>query len=140
MGEDRSGEKPKHRWLAWVGLQEPPPDPDAWVPVATGRVDDPDTGASNYASAVVRVLADAGIEAHQRPYVVPDNAGLVAAALLDTRSVDDRVRVAVLAHSVDLERARSVVAGVHEQDVPDGKPVSEGEAALWLSGAIPPGT
>lgn len=132
MSREPPAEKPKHRWLAWVGLQEPPRDPDAWVPVATGRVDDSETGASGYASAIVQALADAQIEAHQRPYVVPDNTGMAAALLVSNRSAADRVRVAVLVHSRDLEHARSIVStGQPEPDL-SGRQISEGEAAFWL--------
>jgi hypothetical protein len=132
MAEDQPAEKPKHRWLAWVGLQSEPEDPEAWVPIATGRVDDPDTGASNYASAVVEALKDAGVEAHQRPYVVPDNRGLAAAANLISLSPADRVRVAVLVHAHDVEHATSVVGTTQDGEL-DGSPVSEGRAAFWLS-------
>lgn len=140
MSQDQPAEKPKHRWLAWVGLQEPPAGPDAWLPVATGRVDDSDTGASDYASAVVQALADAQIEAHQRPYVVPDNTGLAAALFASNRSAADRVRVAVLVHSRDLERARPIVGTVQPEPELGRKQISEGEAALWLGGVMPPGT
>jgi hypothetical protein len=137
MSQDQPAEKPKHRWLAWVGLQEPPADPDSWVPVATGQVDDSDTGASDYASAVVQALAAAQIEAHQRPYVVPDSTGLAAAVLLSSRSATDRVHVAVLVHARDVEHARTVVGTVQNEPELGGRQISEGEAALWLEGAIP---
>jgi hypothetical protein len=134
MSEDQPAEKRKHRWLAWMGLQERPPDPEAWVPVATGRVDDPDTGASNYASTIAQALADAGIEAQQRPYVVPDNRGLASAVLLVNRSAAERVQVAVLVHGHDVARARSVVGNAHDPEL-GGSAVSEGQAAFWLNAA-----
>lgn len=132
MSQEPPAKKPKHRWLSWVGLEAPPADPEAWVPVATGRVDDPDTGASGFASAVVRALTDDGLEAHQRPYVVPDNHGLAAAANLTNPSAVDRVRVAVLVHSRDVARARSIVGTAQDPEL-SGRSVSEGKAALWLS-------
>ncbi len=138
MSQDQPAEKPKHRWLAWVGLQAPPADPDAWVLVASGRVDDADTGASGYASAVVQALADAQIEAHQRPYVVPDNAGLSAALLASNRSSADRVRVAVLVHAREVDQARVVVGSVQAEPELGARQISEGEAAFWLDGALPP--
>lgn len=131
MSQDQPAETPKHRWLAWVGLQAPPADPDAWVPVTSGRVDDPDTGASGYTSAVVQALADAQIEAHQRPYVVPDSAGLPAALLASNRSAADRVRVAVLVHARDVDQARIVVGSVQPEPELGGRQISEGGAALW---------
>jgi hypothetical protein len=139
VSQDQPAQKRKHRWLAWVGLEEPPADPEAWVPVATGRVDDADTGASNYASAIAQALADAGIEAQQRPYVVPDNSGLAAAVLLVNQSAGERVRVAVLVHNRDLARARPVVGNAHDPEL-GGSPVSEGLAALRLGAAVPSGT
>jgi hypothetical protein len=139
MSHEKRAEKPKHRWLAWVGLQEPPPDPEAWVPVATGPVDDSGTGASSYASTISQALTDAGIEARQRPYVVPDNRGLAAALLVVNQSAADRVRVAVLVRARDLERARSVVGTAHDSEL-EGRPISEGQAAFWLSQDTPRGT
>jgi hypothetical protein len=134
MSQDQPAEKPKHRWLARLGLQEPPPDPEAWVAVATGRVDDPDTGASNYAKTIGQALTDAGIEAEQRPYVVPNHRGLAAAVLLFNQSAADRVQVAVLVRTRDVAAARSVVGDAHDPEL-DGSPVSEGRAASWLGAA-----
>jgi hypothetical protein len=139
MSQDQPAEKPKRRWLAWLGLQERPPNPEAWVPVATGRVDDTDTGASKYANTIAQALTDAGIEAEQRPYVVPDNSGLAAAVLLVNRSAAERVQVAVLVHTHDLAQARSIVANAHDPEL-GGNAVSEGRAALLLGSATPPGT
>jgi hypothetical protein len=139
MSQDQPAEKPKHRWLARLGLQEPPADPEAWVPVATGRVDDPGTGASNYAKTIAQALTDAGIEAQQQPYVVPNNRGLAAAVLLVNRSAAERVQVAVLVHTRDLALARSVVANAHDPEL-GGNPVSEGRAPLLVGSAIPLGT
>jgi hypothetical protein len=102
-------------------------------------VDDSDTGAADYSSAIVKALAEAGVEARQRPYVVPDNSGLAAAANLVNQSAPDRVRVAVLVHTRDLERAKSIVGTSKDVEL-GGRPISEGAAALWLSGALPPGT
>jgi hypothetical protein len=135
VSKDQPTEKRKHRWAAWMGRQEPPPNPEAWVPVATGRVDDTDTGASNYAATITQALTDAGIDAQQRPYVVPDNSGLAAAVLLVNRSAAERVQVAVLVHTRDLARANEVVTNAHDPEL-GGSPVSEGRAALWVSGAV----
>lgn len=139
MSQKPPAKQPKHRWLSWMGLEAPPADPEAWVPVATGRVDDPDTGASNFASAVAKALTEDGLEAHQRPYVVPDNHGLAAAANLTNPSAVDRVRVAVLVHTRDVARARSIVGTAEDPEL-SGKSVSEAKAAFWLSQDDHPGT
>jgi hypothetical protein len=86
-------------------------------------MDDADTGASNYAKTIAQALTDAGIEAQQRPYVVPDNRGLAAAVLLVNQSAADRLQVAVLVHTRDVAAARSVVGDAHHPEL-DGSPVS----------------
>ena len=135
MTQEEPVERPKHRWLAWMGLQAPPTDPDAWVPVASGRVSDPTTGASDFAKAIAQTLADAGIEAHQRPYVVP--ASLAGLLTLGGASASDRVRVAVLVHARDEQRARPLVGAAHEPD-PGASQPTERQAASLLKQAVPP--
>jgi hypothetical protein len=139
VSRDRSVDKPKRSWLARLGLQAPPPDPAAWVPVAMGHVNDPVTGASDYASDVVGLLANAGIEARQRPTVVPDDHGLAAAVLVSAPEAVDRIRVAVLVHVRDAEQARALITST-DVSTPGGQSLSEGEAALWLSMGNTPGT
>lgn len=100
------------RWLKRLGLQAPAQDPDAWTPIVTDQlVDDPATGTSNIAARIIEVLASAGIEAQQRPYVVPHqpklnvNVGVLADPGPDAA---DRLRVSVLVHNRDLERATAL--------------------------------
>lgn len=93
-----------HRWLHWLGLDEPPPDPAAWIPVATDcPVEDPVKGSSETAGKIVKVLADGGVEAHQRAYVRADQMALVGP------EAADRIRVAVLVHNRDLDRAQALL-------------------------------
>lgn len=137
MIDDHGSDKPKHKLLKWVGLQAPPPDPESWVLVATGAVDNAGTGASDYASTIAKALGGKNIEARQHPYVVPDNTGLAAGAMPVSKSTVARVRVAVLVHRRDLDRARAVVDPSSPPEM-DGNPVSEGEAALWISAGLGP--
>jgi len=59
----------EHKWLERLGLQEPAPGPDSWVPIARAfAVDDAPTNSSNIAADLVSRLGAAGVEACQRPY------------------------------------------------------------------------
>jgi hypothetical protein len=112
-------EPPKqHRWLKWMGLQEPPVDPEAWMAVVQDlAVDDVETGLCEKAALVAEALKEAGIEAQQRAYVRADQgriSGVAWGALVGGASAGDRVRVAVLVHNRDLEQAKIVVAGLGE--------------------------
>ena len=53
-------ENPKqHKWLKWVGLQEPPVEADSWVPVVRGlRPADDGSGSSRLGARLVKLLAD----------------------------------------------------------------------------------
>ena len=111
-----------HRWLRWAGLYEspPPPDPEAWMPVAQNlNVDDPETGACEEAARLARALGAAGVEAQQRAYI-PQNdisIGRVGLRLLGPGPpAADRIRVAVLVHSRDLVRSRELLAGLDGGD------------------------
>jgi hypothetical protein len=109
-----SSQIPKHRWLKWVGLQEPPVDPDAWMAVAKDLgVDDAETGFCEQASRIADALKAAGIEAHQRVYARPDqgrNSGFTLQAFVGGLPAANRVRVAVVVQNRDLERAQKLVA------------------------------
>ena len=107
------------RWLDWVGLEEPPEEPDAWDAVARGLpVEDPDAGSSEGARQIVAALAAAGIQAHQRIYVAPDQSstGWYGLKFDGGPGPSSRVRAAVLVHHRDMEPAASLVA---EQFAPD---------------------
>jgi hypothetical protein len=97
-----------------VGLQEPPVDPDAWMAVAKDLgMDDAETGVSEAASRIADALTAAGIEAHQRVYARPDqgrNSGFTLQTFAGGLPAANRVRVAVVVHNRDLERAQKLIA------------------------------
>jgi hypothetical protein len=103
VASEESPESRKHKWLAWVGLQEPPPDPDAWVPVASGPVDNPTAGTSRIAARIAETLQRAGIDTQQRRYVAQ-----ASVAGYGGGGSGGGVGVAVLVHERDLERARTL--------------------------------
>lgn len=62
-------DKREHKWLEWLGLEEPPPEPDSWVPIARGfYIDDVKAGSSSEAARLVDRLSGAGIQARHRSY------------------------------------------------------------------------
>jgi hypothetical protein len=91
------------------GSSRPPQDPDEWVPVTSATVDDANTGFSSLASRSAKALEAAGIETQQKPYVLPD----APATQTSGPDVTDRIRVAVLVHYRDLDRARERLRTVH---------------------------
>lgn len=106
------------RLRKWAGLQQPqqpPADPDAWTPVAKGlRVDDAETGHSEQADELAAALTAAGIEARQRAYVLQDDIGMGRSGfrlLGPGPAPADRIRVEVLVHHRDVERAGDLIAG-----------------------------
>jgi hypothetical protein len=101
---------PKHTWLRWLGLQEPPLEPDSWVPVARGfDPDDLKTDSSEMASRLVGLLSGAGIQAHQRSYEF-DATRFAGAALVGASAGGMEKRVAVLVHNRDRARATEITA------------------------------
>lgn len=103
----------EHRWLKWVGLEEPPEEPDAWDPVASDLpVENPEAGSSEAASQIAAALAAAGIQAHQRIYVAADESstGWYGLNFSGGPGPSSRVRAAVLVHHRDLEPATKLVA------------------------------
>ena len=99
----------RRTWRERLGLQPPPQDPDEWVPVTSATVDDANTGFSSLASPSAKALEAAGIETQQKPYVLPD----APATRTSGPDVTDRIRVAVLVHHRDLDRARERLRTVH---------------------------
>jgi hypothetical protein len=106
----------QRRWLKWMGLQEPPIDPDAWMAVAKDLgVDDAATGLCVEAKRLADALTAAGIEAHQRSYAAPDQgatSNFRFGTLVGGDVAASRVRVAVVVHQRDLDRANALVAGL----------------------------
>jgi hypothetical protein len=100
----------KHRWLKWLGLQEPPPEPDTWVPIARGfDIDEFKTDSSEIASRLVDLLSGADIRAHQRSYEF-DTTRVPGAALVGASAGGMVKRVAVLVHNRDRARATEIAA------------------------------
>jgi len=102
----------EHKWLKWVGLEEEPEEPDAWDPVVSDlAVEDPEEGSSEAASQIEAALAAAGIQAHRRVYIAPDQSstGWYGLNFSGGPGPSSRVRAAVLVHHRDLERATSVI-------------------------------
>jgi len=101
-----------------LGLRPSPPDPDEWVAVASARIDDTDTGDSMIASRLAEVLGEAGIEAQQRRYVVPDNHSLPT--FTSGPGARDRLQVAVLVRRRDLQRTQERLRDLQEERESDG--------------------
>jgi hypothetical protein len=98
----------KHRWLGWLGLQEPPPEPDSWVMVARGfGIDELKKDSSAIASRLVDLLSGAGIQAHQRSYEF-DTTRVTGGLSGATGGMVKRV--AVLVHNRDRLQASEVAA------------------------------
>lgn len=125
------GSKHRHKWLEWLGLQEPPPEADTWVPVARAFV------SSTDASRLVDRLGAAGIDGRQRTYSFDNTRpSLIGAAW----SGEVEARVAVLVHDRDrpraIEIARELEGGQNEGA---GRPgVSDEELARDALEAGPP--
>ncbi len=109
MGK-RSAKSTCHNWLARVRSNEPAPRLQDWVSVASVKIDDPESGFSDEARRAVKLLAEAGVEAQQHPYVLPDNTGFLALPGAIPSPVD-RIRIAILVHSSDAGRAREIMRG-----------------------------
>ncbi len=93
------------------------------MPVASFEVEDRDDGTSARAADLVRSLSDAGIRAEQRPYMVPD---VRVSWFTSGPAVNDRIRVAVLVHSRDVERATRL-SHEREATIPELEPISDEE-------------
>jgi hypothetical protein len=118
--------KHHHAWLEWIGLEEPPPEPDSWVPVVRGlTLDHPRTGSSTLGSRLVDELAAAKIEAHQRLYEFYN----VTPGSLLPRSGEVSA-VAVVVHNRDLAAAGPVAAALADVLEHEPPPAVEPESGL----------
>jgi hypothetical protein len=104
---------PKHTWLRWLGLQEPPLEPDSWVPVARGFDIHEFKTDSEMASRLVGLLSGAGIQAHQRSYEF--DATSPTGALVGASGGGMVRRVAVLVHNRDRARATEITAEFEQE-------------------------
>jgi hypothetical protein len=107
-----STDSTEHKWLEWLGLEEAPPEPDSWVPIARDfDVDDVKTGSSSEAARLVDQLSAAGIEARQRSYELD-------AAVETSESMGVFGGGGSLAGSgaPGVERFTRVAVGVHNRD------------------------
>jgi hypothetical protein len=94
--------KHRHRWLQWLGLQEPPPVPESWVAVVRGL--EVDAGElSDVGSLLVHSLSGSGIDARQRAYDFYDAEPGGRVPLTQMVSC-----VAVLVHDRDSARAAKI--------------------------------
>jgi hypothetical protein len=78
-------------------------------------IDEPETGFSDAAAKISGALAEAGIEAQQRVYARPDQgrtSAFTVQALVGGLPAVNRVRIAILVHNRDLERAKNVLAEI----------------------------
>jgi len=104
----------EHKWLEWLGLEEPPPDADSWVPVARDfQIDDVNAGSSSEAARLVDQLSRAGIQAQQRSYeldaAVETEESLNLFAGGAAVSSESFTHVAVGVHNRDRARATEIV-------------------------------
>jgi hypothetical protein len=117
----------RHRWLEWLGLEAPPPEPDTWVPVARAfRVDDVRHQSSAMAARLVHRLHREGIEGRQRTYGFDTTRATALAA-----SGGLVTRVAVLVHHRDRGRAIEIAKRLarDEQERLRVPPISDEELA-----------
>jgi hypothetical protein len=107
--------KHHHVWLEWLGLEEPPPDAEAWVTVARGFLPDSvSLKTSRLASQLVDALAQAKIDARQRLYQFYNADTGVAVGVFGSQSVMETC-VAVVVHDRDLLRAVKVADGIRDE-------------------------
>ncbi len=108
------------------------PDPAEWVLLASGRVDDPDTGWSALAVKVRTVLQRGGVTARLQPYVLPDRTVVIASWIRDGGIAGpqaiDRIRIGVLVPGAQRDAAVRAVL-----DARDGSDVFDPDEAHELS-------
>jgi hypothetical protein len=133
--------KHRHTWLQWLGLQEPPPEPESWVAVARGfTLDSPGSDSSRLAAQLVAAIGQAGIEAHQRSYEFYDAVLGVAAYIPRSGTVTS---VAVMVHERDLSQAVKIACSMknelsREADEPESGALSDAELTRQALDAGPP--
>jgi hypothetical protein len=111
----------KRGWLERLGLKADEPRPEDWVEVATGQVDS-QTGSS-YADKMVKQLMRAGIEAHAKPYVLPDDSAFGGSVGAIGPDAETRVRFGVLVRRRDQAHAKEMI------HLPEVERVSDEELA-----------
>jgi hypothetical protein len=93
--------------LRRMGLESPPADPEQWVPVFSGLLDDVETGFSEQAARIRDALTEAGIDARQQPYVLPDHH---SSRFWGGPGVTGRIEIAVVVRRRDQPRAEQLLA------------------------------
>jgi hypothetical protein len=133
----------EHKWLEWLGLEEPPPEPDSWVPVARGfHIDDVKTGSSSAAARLVDQLSGAGIQARQRSYEL--DAAIETAESLTLFGGGGSLgggsfrRVAVGVHNRDRARATEIATQFEHQSELDSTRSDEELTREALDAGPPP--
>jgi len=118
MAEHADSHRLRDELLKATGLGPHATDEDAWVGVESDRVD----GETNSSSAdhAVQKLAQAGIEARQRPFVRPDGWSKPYAVLLGPGpDPQSRIRMEILVQHRDLTRAQQVLAAAEPPPISD---------------------
>jgi hypothetical protein len=124
----------QHKWLRWAGLEAPPLEADSWVPIVRGLAcSDRDAHTSSTGTRLAQLLGAAGIEAQQRSYQFDDldSPGQTISGLIGFRgSMGGRMvlRVAVLVHNRDRERALQIAVELNQQDETE-----RAQRAPWIS-------
>ena len=112
----------KHHWLAWLGLQEPPPTAESWMPVARAfRIDAPDN-TSSMAGELVKTLQGEGIDAQQRSYALTPRGQYWPSGTADRGLT---VSVAVGVHNRDRARATEIATRFLKEHTPAPKSDAE---------------
>jgi hypothetical protein len=146
MESDEPSTGSRRGWRQRLGLKPATADDSGtWVAVASGQVDDAETGFSEQATRVADALKAAGIEVRLHPYVVPDQrgtgVGLIGAALLvSSPGVTERIRVAVQVHPREVDRVAGIAGHIqHERlqwhSASDDEPISDDELTRLSLGA-----
>jgi hypothetical protein len=117
----------KRGWLERLGLKADAPRPEDWVEVATGQVDGK-TGSS-YADEMVKQLMRVGIEAHAKPYVLPDDSAFSGSIGGVGPNAEARVRFGVLVRRRDQAQAKELIHPPEVERVSDEELARQAEEA-----------